>query len=260
MPDHLSERTHQNRARALAFGGVAATYDRARPSYPPALIDALVDLAPQRVLDVGCGTGKAARLLVERGCDVLGIEPDPSMAAVARGHGINVEVAPFEDWDPRGRVYDLIVSGQAWHWVNPEVGIPKAGALLHPGGRLGVFWNRGRPDPTAAAALDAVYTRVAPEIARTNLALNLPPEPSDRTAEFRQGGWFGDVAVRTFPWQTVYDRAGWIEFVSTLADHILLPDAQRLALLGALGDAVDAVGGSVTYRFSTLLRLATRET
>ena len=26
-----------------------------------------------------------------------------------------------------GRMYDLIVSGQAWHWVNPEVGVPKAG-------------------------------------------------------------------------------------------------------------------------------------
>src|ERR1017187_6342704 len=115
MPEHLSERTHQNRARALAFGGVAATYDRARPSYPPALIDALVDLAPHQVLDVGCGTGKAARLLVERGCDVLGIEPDPSMAAIARSHGITVDEATFESWEPGGRMYDLIVSGQAWH-------------------------------------------------------------------------------------------------------------------------------------------------
>lgn len=202
--------------------------------------------------------GKAARLLVERGCDVLGIEPDPSMAAVARGHGITVEEATFEDWDPLGRVYDLIVSGQAWHWVNPEVGIAKARSVLHPGGHLGVFWNRGRPDGAAAAALDAVYARIAPEIASTNLALNLPPDPSDRTAEFRQGGFFSDVTLRTFPWETVYDRAGWVEFVSTLADHILLPDAQRRALLDALGDAVDAVGGSLTYRYSTLLILATR--
>lgn len=254
MPEHLSERTHQNRARALAFGGVASTYDRARPSYPPALIDELVDLAPHEVLDVGCGTGKVARLLVERGCDVLGIEPDPSMAAVARGHGITVEDATFEDWDPRGRVYDLIVSGQAWHWVDPERGVAKAGSLLRPGGHLGVFWNRGRPDEDAARAFDAVYTRLAPELAKTNIALNPPVEPRARIAEFENGGLCTEVAARAFRWETVYDRAGWIGFVATHSDHVRLPDAQRRALL----DALDSLGGTMTYHYSTVLVLATR--
>jgi SAM-dependent methyltransferase len=258
MPDHPSERTHENRARALAFGGVAATYDRARPSYPSELIDALMEFAPRRVLDVGCGTGKASRLLLDRGCDVLGVEPDPSMAAVARGHGVAVEEATFETWDPRGRVYDLVISGQAWHWVNPEVGVPKAGSLLHAAGHLGVFWNHGRPADPAAATLDAVYARIAPEIARSNLALNPPPEAADRMTEFGRGGFFTKVAVLTFPWVAIYDRAGWIEFVSTLADHILLPDGQRRALLEALGEAVDALGGTLTYNYWTLLVLAKR--
>jgi hypothetical protein len=121
-----------------------------------------------------------------------------------------------------------------------------------------VFWNHGRPADPAASTLDAVYARVAPEIARSNLALNPPPEAADRMTEFGRGGLFTDVAVRTFPWVATYDRAGWIEFVSTLADHILLPDAQRRALLDALGDAVDALGGTLTYNYSTLLVLAKR--
>ena len=177
MSEHPSEHIHEDRARALSFGGVAALYDRARPSYPSELIDALVDLSPRRALDVGCGTGKAARLLVERGCDVLGVEPDPSMAAIARSHGITVEDATFENWDARGRVFDLIVSGQAWHWVDPVEGVAKAGSLLRPGGHLGVFWNRGRPEDETRRALEAVYLRLAPELAKTNVALNLPAEP-----------------------------------------------------------------------------------
>jgi SAM-dependent methyltransferase len=258
MPEHQSDQLHEDRIRALSFGGVAALYDEARPSYPPALIDDLMALAPGRVLDVGCGTGKAARLLVERGCDLLGIEPDASMAAMARSHGIRVEESTFEDWDARGRMYDLIVSGQAWHWVDPVLGITRAGTLLHPGGHLGVFWNRGRPDEDATRALEAVYLRVAPELATTNVALNLTEEPLDRYEEFNRGGVFTDVEARTYPWDTVYDRAGWINLVATHSDHVRLPEARRHALLEALGDAVDALGGSMTYHYSTLFVLATR--
>jgi SAM-dependent methyltransferase len=258
MPEDQSDRMHENRARALSFGAVATLYDSARPTYPAALIDDLMALEPHRVLDVGCGTGKAARLFVERGCDLLGIEPDPSMAAVARSHGIHVEEATFETWDARGKSYDLIVSGQAWHWVNPEVGVPKAGSLLHPGGHLGVFWNRGRPDEDATRALEAVYMRFAPELAKANVALNITAEPADRYEEFQAGGVFSHVEARTYPWDTVYDRAGWIDLLATHSDHVRLPEAQRQALLEGLGDAVDSLGGHVSYHYSTLLVLATR--
>jgi len=53
------------RRRAVMFGAEAERYDRARPSYPTALIDDLDSSGPERVLDVGCGTGKAGRLLAD---------------------------------------------------------------------------------------------------------------------------------------------------------------------------------------------------
>ena len=76
------ERLHQDRSRAESFGSVAVLYDRARPSYPPALIDALTAGGAPTVLDVGCGTGIAAALLVARGCEVTGVEVDPRMAEI----------------------------------------------------------------------------------------------------------------------------------------------------------------------------------
>jgi trans-aconitate methyltransferase len=257
MSDHRSERLHDDRGRALSFGGVAELYDKARPSYPNVLIDALMEPGPSHVLDVGCGTGKVARLLIERGCDVLGVEPDPAMAAIARGHGISVEEATFESWDPKGRMYDLIVSGQAWHWVDPMLGVTKARSLLQPMGRLGVFWNRGWPEKDAQHVLEDVYAQFAPEIAKTNVALNPRDEPADRFEEFRRGGAFTDVEARVFPWSVVYDRADWIDLIATHSDHVRLPDARRRALLDAVADAVDAHGGTVTYHYSTLLVLGT---
>ena len=77
-----------DRDRARSFGTVAEDYDRARPTYPGELIDDLVAGGTPSVLDIGCGTGKAAELFIARGCSVVGVEADPRMADVARRKGI----------------------------------------------------------------------------------------------------------------------------------------------------------------------------
>lgn len=251
---------HADRARALSFGGVAALYDRARPSYPPALIDTLMEWMPRAVLDVGCGTGKASRLLADRGCAVTGVEPDASMAVIARAHGITVEEGTFEQWDPQHRRFDLVISGQAWHWVDPKLGVAKAASVIHPGGHLAVFWNRGRHDPTTAAALDTVYERLAPSLERPTAELHPAHEAHDEHVEtLQRSGAFVSFEARAYPWEAVYDRASWLDFVATQSDHVLLSDAQRAALLDALGNVIDGLGGTVAYHFSTLLLTATRD-
>ncbi len=74
--------------RRLAFGRVAELYDEERPSYPAAAIDDVLDFAriepPATVLEVGAGTGKATRLLAERGFAVIALEPSAAMAQLAR--------------------------------------------------------------------------------------------------------------------------------------------------------------------------------
>jgi SAM-dependent methyltransferase len=133
---------HQVRDVAESFGANAGRYNRARPSYPAPLIETIVARSPGRhVLDVGCGTGIVARQFQSAGCSVLGVEPDPRMAEVARADGLEVEVAKFEDWDPAGRQFDAVVAGQAWHWVDPVAGAAQAAGALRPGGRLALFWN-----------------------------------------------------------------------------------------------------------------------
>src|SRR5580698_4821709 len=101
---------HLARPVAESFGLDAARYDRARPRYPDAMVRAIVAASPgPSVLDIGCGTGIAARQFEAAGCRVLGVDPDPRMAGLARRLGVEAEVAKFEDWDPTGREFDLLI-------------------------------------------------------------------------------------------------------------------------------------------------------
>jgi SAM-dependent methyltransferase len=242
---------HTDRARAESFGGVAEQYDRFRPSYPAALVDDLVALHPTDVLDVGCGTGKAARLLAERGLRVLGVEIDPKMAAVARGHGLDVEVGSFESWPPGDRRFDLITCAQAWHWVDPAIAIPKAAALLRPGGTLALFWNHDETDEPARAAMEEVYRQYAPELRSS--VVNGGNRQSDRphVGGLEASGLFASVRTSTYRWERSYSRGEWVGLVATHSDHLRLDPARRAALLDALGATIDALGGRIACHYGT---------
>ncbi|MFB7091564.1 class I SAM-dependent methyltransferase [Streptomyces sp. NPDC056296] len=147
-------------ARAHSFNAAAAQYAANRPSYPPALFDALEELAGRplngsRVVDVGAGTGLATARLHERGADVIAVEPGAGMATefrrtlpgvpIVRGNG---NALPLAD-----HTADLLTYAQAWHWTDPALAVPEALRVLRPGGALALWWNTEAVDvPWIAAA------------------------------------------------------------------------------------------------------------
>ena len=162
----------EDRSRAESFGAVAELYDRARPEYPQSLIDALLADGARTVLDVGCGTGIVATLLTARGCRVTGVEVDPRMAEVARRKGLEVEVGAFERWDDHGRRFDLVTSGQAWHWIEPAAGMARAADVLNQAGRFAAFWNFGHPPVHIRGRIAPIYDRLAPSLENYSVALD----------------------------------------------------------------------------------------
>jgi SAM-dependent methyltransferase len=250
---------HEDRGRACSFGADAERYDRSRPTYPAELISFLLADRPRQVLDVGCGTGIAARLFAAHGCEVLGVEPDPRMAEVARRHGICVEDGRLEDWDPRARTFDLVICAQAWHWVDPVVGARAVATALRPGGRFGAFWNAGRHQPALKARLEAVYARIAPGLDQHSVALgNMSGEPFRRAeAALRAAGAFSEPETRVFSWPHTYRRDEWLDQLPTHSDHAALEPDRRAHLLSEIGTAIDAEGGTVQLTFETWLVTAT---
>src|ERR1700722_10201429 len=255
----------RQRRVAESFGADAGRYDRARPGYPAAMVDRIVAESPGRdVVDVGCGTGISARLFQAAGCRVLGVDPDPRMADLARGSGLDVEVAKFEQWDAAGRTFDAVIAGQAWHWVNMAAGAAKAAAVLRPGGRLAVFWNAFDPRAELREAFGAIYQRVVPD---SPMAAGFWSRPAsvqylsmcDTAADgMRQAGAFGDPQTWRFDWSRPYTREQWLDQVPTFGGHSLLPPGVQAELLAGIGAAVDAVGGAFTMDYATLVATAVR--
>ncbi|HEX3841874.1 MAG TPA: class I SAM-dependent methyltransferase [Acidimicrobiales bacterium] len=158
------ERRRRTLERSRLFDQEAERYDRCRPRYPDVVIDELLGPEPSglELLDVGCGTGIAARPMAERGAKVLGVELAPRMAEIARRHGIDVEIGAFEDWDAAGRSFDRVTSAQAWHWLDMPAATAKAASILRPNGSLGLIWNGGAHPDDLADALEDVYSTVVP--------------------------------------------------------------------------------------------------
>ncbi|MBB5911932.1 SAM-dependent methyltransferase [Nocardia transvalensis] len=259
---------HRQRHIAESFGVDAERYDRARPRYPDDLIDRIATRPGLDLLDVGCGTGIAARQLRDAGCRVLGVEPDKRMAAQARRTGIETEVATFEDWDPAGREFDMVTAAQSWHWVDPVAGAIKAARILRPGGRLALFAHVIAPPQPIALAQMAAIRRLMPD---SPFATQQGDGSPERAADvyragmtkfidgIREAGGFGSPEEWRFDWQHSYTRAEWLDLAPTTGALTRLPQPTLTELLDEVGEAIDALGGTFTMTYVTLAVSAVRE-
>jgi SAM-dependent methyltransferase len=256
-------------ARRLSFGRIAELYDRRRPSYPPALVDDLIELPgglPIRALEVGAGTGKATVLLAERGVAIDAVEPSSGMAAALRAKvcnepNVNVIEAEFESLEPPQRPYDLLFSGQAWHWIDPATRYVHARGALRSGGVLAAFWNRDEWDRNPLHdELDRVYRTFAPELSDAGRpqtgGRRDSADPDLWAAEIAEAVGLRDPDVHSHPWEAVYTAREYTELLATHSDHALLPDHRRKQLLEAIAAAIDGAGGELRLDYMTRLCVA----
>ncbi|MBO0654389.1 class I SAM-dependent methyltransferase [Streptomyces triculaminicus] len=254
---------HRDRRTAESFGSDAERYDRARPRYPEAMVDRIIAACRETgpgildVLDVGCGTGIAARQFQAAGCRVLGIEPDARMADIARRHGLEVDVATFEAWDPAGRRFDAIVAAQAWHWIDPLAGAAKAARVLRPGGLLAAFWNAFHLSDDVAEAFSTAYQRVAPGSPFALQAMKRPMDGfqalSTKAADgIRTVGAFTGPEQWRFEWDWTYTKEAWLDQLPTFGPLTRLSPDRMAEVQAGVGAAIDAMGGDFTMHYTTI--------
>jgi len=213
---------------STSFGAAAGAYESGRPDYPREAIDWMLepalrpDHAP-RVADVGAGTGKLTRTIVEAGAEVVAIDPDPEMLAALRAHvhGVPTFVGTAERMPLPDASVDAVLLGQAWHWVDPERGAAEASRALRSGGVLGLVWN--------------IRDESASWVARLSAAMHGSHAEEMLAGDgVRVGAPFGEVERRVWRWTRTVGRAAFLDMVASRSSVITAAEPDRARILAAV--------------------------
>jgi SAM-dependent methyltransferase len=239
----------QRAKQANSFGSAAASYEHARPSYPPEAVRDVLPDGSRRVLDLGAGTGKLSRILLAEGHDVVAVDPDAEMLEIlgavlpaAERHVGRAEAIPIPDAS-----VDAVFAGQAFHWFDPLVAGPEFVRVLRPGGVVALLWNvRNSDGPAWIEEYDRLVDMVRHE--------------SDELAAPELGPLFTDPEVRWYDHVQHLNIDTLVELANSRSYVITAPADQRadvLRAVRALGERALAAAGTETLSLPYRLQVWT---
>jgi len=233
----------EDRPARETFDAVPDIYDRIRPGYPAAMFEDLFALLPAQpnVLEVGAGTGKATRDLLDFGATVHAVEIGPAMAAklreVVRSNNLTVTVGDFEEVPNAGNSgYDCVFSATAYHWIAPAAQLDRPAELLKPGGVVAIVDLIQVDSPTDHgffAAAQPIYERYGQHHKG-------PPSPQRNDvdgpirAELEADDRFEHVAVRRYDWDQTYTAAQYRDLMMSVSPILLMEAPAQQQLLDAM--------------------------
>jgi SAM-dependent methyltransferase len=179
------------------------------------------------VLDLGAGTGKLTRLLVDKRLDVVAVEPSPAMRTklsetvpLARVLAGTAESIPLPDSS-----IDCVTVAQAFHHFRPEDALQEIHRILRAGGVLALFWNVYAGGGPIKIELDRILDRYIHPDSAVWAAFGAWPKAFEKTQLFSSEG------ERSFPHLHALPSAHLATVMATSSDVASLPVEPREALL-----------------------------
>src|SRR5258708_15778505 len=130
------------------FQSAAAHYCAGRAPYPAALIARTVELLRldrhHRVMDLGCGPAQLALAFAPFCAEVIALDPEPAMLALARqaaqgAPNVRVVQGGSKDLGPHLPTFRALMIGRAFHWMGPHQTLQRCESFLTPHGALQLF-------------------------------------------------------------------------------------------------------------------------
>ncbi|MEH7462864.1 methyltransferase domain-containing protein [Bacillus thuringiensis] len=241
--------------RKYTFDDIVEEYEKIRPTYPKELFQDLFTYAnikkEDRILEIGCGTGKATEGLVELGykqidCIELGERLAQFTASKFQNeNGIHVYQGDFENWDRQDDSYSLAVSATAFHFINPEIGYPKVANLLRENGTMAFFWTYHiQPSADVFREIGDCYEKYAPHL-HPNKLPTLEDLIEERKKLTMQHDLFQDLVVKTYKWTDTYTSDDYIALLHTQSAHRLLSQEVKEKLFHSIQNVIEKHGGKI---------------
>jgi hypothetical protein len=150
-----------------------------------------------------------------------------------------------------------VLSAEAFHWISPEVGYPKAAAALKLGGAISLIWHYSPGSGGALHdALDQVYNEIAPELINPERHLSEDVWIARITEQIDTSACFGEVIFRCYPWSLHQSAEEYIRLLNTHSDHRQLNENVRQQLFSRIALLIGDFGGYLDKPYRTHLFVA----
>ena len=208
------------------YGEAAEVYARARPPYPEAaanwIVDKLGDAASGEVVEVGAGTGKFTTELVSRGYSVIAVEPVLAMRerlAMLGSSSVQAIDATAESLPFEARSVRRIVASQSLHWADVERAFAEFERVLEPSGLVVLVWNFRDTAVPWQADLDRMLGE---------LRGNAPHSRDGRWQRAVKASSFEVTAGQTWNWSVPTSLHGVLDRVRSVSYIAALDEKARL--------------------------------
>lgn len=250
----------------LTFNEVPAAYDHLRPKYTEALFMDVIKYsaldAKKKALEIGIGTGQATLPFLHTGCELTAVEIGDQLAQYTREKfseydRFKVITQDFESVPLEEGIYDLVYSASAFHWIAPDVGLPKVYQLLKPGG---VFaWISVQPAPSQKhihREIQKVYAEYRHYFGGTKLRFNRQREAqrklSNRRRALKKYG-FVEITDHLYHGKRTLNASDYVTLCTTYSDHRAMQEDDRVQMLQKIENIVNRYGGEFTFADAYLL-------
>ena len=243
------------------FSSRVDDYIRYRPSYPREVVETLARQcglsAESVVADIGSGTGFLAKLFLDAGCSVIGVEPNKEMREagerVLEGHRKFVSrEGRAEETGLGSASVDLVAAGQAFHWFDAVRARVEFRRILRKPSWVALIWNERLEIGEFLVGYERLLDRYSGEYARVD---HRRIDAQQITDFFEHRDWKLD----TFPNVQRFDWTGLRGRLESSSYAPCAGDANYETLMRGLRELFDAhqLGGTVDFAYDTNLYYGT---
>jgi len=249
--------------KKAAFDKIAKLYDKVRLSPPNEAVAWIISesnlCGEDTILEIGSGTGQATVLFAEAGFKVYCIELGANLASILKANcraypGVTIDVSAFEKWEPLGKKsFPLIISVQAFHWLDTTIKYKKCHSLLRSNGYLSLIWtgwsNSNNEVVERFNDIDVPGHEDTPLSDHGDLN-------HQRKMELEQSGYFTNIKYKIFPWTVSYQPNDFLKLLQTDCAYLMVGKEDQKLITESIQKKLISIEKKIDIQLETIVFLA----